>query len=215
MDVLQEPDVTPEEDATNMGVDEPSTAISPPEDGAETPPPPQPGALVRLVRGILSEVVGTLLPAVLIAVLIHLFLAQATRVYGQSMEPTLHTDDRVIVEKLSYRFHPPQRGDIVVVKVSGRSQPLIKRIVGLPGETIAIHDGRVFINDAPLNEPYLRSPTHGFLPPTRIPPMHYFVLGDNRDASNDSRSFGPVPRDAILGRAIFRYWPPHMMGLLR
>ncbi len=173
-----------------------------------------PGGLSRLLRGLLSEIFGTLLPAVLIAILIHLFLAQATRVYGQSMEPTLHTNDRVIVEKISYRLHPPRRGDIVVVRLSDRSQPLIKRIVGLPGETIAIRDGRVFINGKPLDEPYLAQPTHGRLPPTRIPAMHYFVLGDNRDASNDSRNFGPVPRESILGRALFRYWPPHQIGFL-
>ncbi len=179
-------------------------------------PEPQasPGGLSRLLRGLLSELFGTLLPAVLIAILIHLFLAQATRVYGQSMEPTLHTNDRVIVEKISYRFRPPKRGDIVVVKLNERSQPLIKRVVGLPGETIAIRGGRVFINGQPLDEPYVQTPTHGRLPPTRIPAMHYFVLGDNRDASNDSRNFGPVPRESILGRALFRYWPPHQIGFL-
>lgn len=184
----------------------------------EDQPPTEPRlsrGLERVARAVLSEVVGTLLPAVLIASLIYLFLAQATRVYGQSMEPTLHTNDRVIVEKITYRFHPPQRGDIVVVRVNQHSQPLIKRIVGLPGETIAVHDGRVYINGRPLNEPYLARPTHGYLPPTRIPPLHYFVMGDNRDASNDSRSFGPVPRENILGRAVFRYWPPSKIGLLR
>lgn len=184
--------------------------------GEEPPASPEPSAAgPSLARALLSEIVGTLLPAVIIALVIHLFLAQATRVYGQSMEPTLHTNDRVIVEKITYRFRPPQRGDIVVVQINGRSQPLIKRIVGLPGETIAIRNGQVYINGRPLQEPYLAQPTHGYLPPTRIPPLSYFVLGDNRDSSNDSRSFGPVPRDAILGRAFLRYWPPSQIGLVR
>ncbi len=190
--------------------------VEPTNDVPSTPPSePSPGGVRRLWKALFSEIFGTLLPAVLIAVLIHLFLAQATRVYGQSMEPTLGSNDRVIIEKLSYRFHPPRRGDIVVVVLSERSQPLIKRIVGLPGETIAIRNGQVFINGKPLDEPYLKGPTYGFLPPTRIPAMHYFVLGDNRNASSDSRTFGPIPRESIKGRALFRYWPPHKVGILR
>ncbi len=185
----------------------------------EQPTPPvvperTPGWITRMLKGLWSELVGTVLPAVIIALVIHLFLAQATRVYGQSMEPTLHTDDRIIIEKVSYYFHPPRRGDIVVVRVESRSNPLIKRIVGLPGETIAIHDGKVFINGKPLEEDYLGEPTTGYLPPTRIPMMHYFVLGDNRQASSDSRYFGPIPRKAIQGRAFFRYWPPGKIGFV-
>ncbi len=178
----------------------------------EPHPAAQPSPLSRAVQAIWSEITGTLLPAVIIAIIIHLFLAQATKVYGASMEPTLHTDDRVILEKITYRFRPPQRGDIVVVKVSDRSQPLIKRIIGLPGETIAIRNGKVYINGQPLEEDYLTWPTRGYLPPTRIPPMYYFVMGDNRNASNDSRNFGPISRDQIVGRAIFRYWPPSAIG---
>ena len=175
---------------------------------------PEPGWISRVLKGLWSELVGTVLPAIVIAIVIHLFLAQATRVYGQSMEPTLHTNDRIIIEKISYRLHPPRRGDIVVVRVDSRANPLIKRIVGLPGETIAIHDGKVFINGRALEEDYLPTPTAGYLPPTRIPLMHYFVLGDNRQASSDSRYFGPVSRDAILGRAFFRYWPPNKIGFV-
>lgn len=174
----------------------------------------QPSLLERFLRGLWGELTGTLLPAVIIALVIHLFLAQATRVYGQSMEPTLHTNERVIVEKISYRFRSPQRGEIVVVRLDQRSQPLIKRVVGLPGEVIAIHDGQVYINDRPLEEDYLQRPTHGYLSPTRIPPMHYFIMGDNRGASNDSRSFGPVSRDQIIGRAFLRYWPPESIGFV-
>ncbi len=184
------------------------------EDVPPVAPPPRPGFLERAVRAVWGEFLGTILPALLIALVIHLFLAQATRVYGQSMEPTLHTNDRVILDKLTYRFRPPQRGDVVVLQLNKKGPHLIKRIVGLPGETIAIHDGRVYINGQPLDEPYLNGPTKGYLAPTHIPPGHYFVLGDNRQASNDSRSFGPVAREHIQGRAIFRYWPPQAIGFI-
>ncbi len=177
--------------------------------------PQTPGWGKRLLKGLWSELVGTVIPAVIIAVLIHIFLAEATQVSGQSMEPTLHTDDRVLIEKISYHFHPPRRGDIVVIHVETRDHPLIKRIVGLPGETISIHDGRVYINGKPLQEEYMHGPTTGYLPPTRIPLMHYFVLGDNRQASSDSRYFGPVAREDIIGRAFFRYWPPDKIGPIR
>jgi len=166
----------------------------------------------RLLRALWGELIGTVIPAVLIALVVYFFLAQATRVYGQSMEPTLHTNDRVILDKLTYRFRPPHRGDVVVIQVQKDGPRLIKRIVGLPGETISIHDGKVFIDGKPLEEPYLNQPTTGLMPPRHIPPGHYFVLGDNRRASNDSRSFGPVARDHILGRAVFRYWPPNAIG---
>ena len=96
------------------------------------------------------------MPAIVIALLIHVFLAQATRVYGQSMEPNLHTNERLVIEKFSYRFHGPRRGDVVVLRDPGGSpELLIKRVVGLPGERVTLADGRVYIDGAPLDEPYL------------------------------------------------------------
>ncbi|HIC88865.1 MAG TPA: signal peptidase I [Anaerolineae bacterium] len=173
------------------------------------------GRLLSL-PSFLRETLETVIPAVLIALLIHLFLAQATRVYGQSMEPNLHTDQRLVVEKVSYRLHAPRRGDVVVLRLPSRSDELlIKRVVGLPGEVISVHDGRVFVDGRPLDEPYLRGDTRGNVPPTRVPPLHVFVLGDNRNASNDSRAFGPVHRDQIVGRAWFSYWPPKQIGWVR
>jgi len=162
-----------------------------------------------------SEAVETIVPAVLIALLINLFLAQATRVYGQSMEPNLHSDQRLVVEKLSYNFHIPQRGDIVVLKVpDAGSGLLIKRIIGLPGEKVEIKDGRVHINDRPLEEPYLSHQSQRDMTAIVVPPEHVFVLGDNRGFSNDSRSFGTVPLDHVVGRAWFSYWPPDQIGFL-
>lgn len=164
--------------------------------------------------GLTREIAETVVPAIIIALLIHVFLAQATRVYGQSMEPNLHTDMRLVVEKISYRLHSPQRGDIVVLRVRPEDELLIKRVVGLPGDEVEIHDGDVYINGQPLDESYLNQDTRGNLAPRVVPPLHVFVMGDNRRASNDSRSFGPVHIDNILGRAWFSYWPPEAVGPL-
>jgi len=168
------------------------------------------------ITAFLREVLETVVPAVLIALFIHAFLAQATRVYGQSMEPSLHTNQRLIVEKVSYYFHGPRRGDIVVLKRPGRNgELLIKRVVGLPGEEVSIRDGRVYIDGRPLEEPYVSQATRGHYGPVRVPPLHVFVLGDNRGASNDSRVFGPVHRDQILGRAWLSYWPLDEIGVVK
>ncbi len=163
-------------------------------------------------KGIVREVAETVVPAIVIALLIHIFLAQATRVYGQSMEPNLHSDMRLVVEKLSYRLHTPQRGDIVVLRVRPGDEMLIKRVIGLPGDQVEIHDGQVYVNGQALDEPYLNQETRGNLAPRVVPPLHVFVMGDNRRASNDSRSFGPVHVDNIVGRAWLSYWPPEAIG---
>jgi signal peptidase I len=165
--------------------------------------------------GLARDVVGTILPAVLIALAIHVFLAQATRVYGQSMQPNLHTNERLVVEKMSYRFHGPRRGDVVVLHdPSGGSELLIKRVVGLPGERVTIADGQVFIDGVALEEAYLDQETQGNGRSWLVPPLQIFVMGDNRQASRDSRSFGTVGRDQIIGRALFRYWPLEQIGIL-
>lgn len=170
------------------------------------------GLLSALSRA-LRDLLGTVVPAVVIALLIHAFLAQATRVYGQSMHPNLHSNERLVVEKLSYRFHGPRRGDVVVLRdPSGSPELLIKRVIGLPGERVTIANGQVFIDGVPLEEPYLDQETQGGGRSWIVPPFHVFVMGDNRSASRDSRNFGPVPLDLIVGRAIFRYWPPSQIG---
>jgi signal peptidase I len=172
-------------------------------------------SVLRTLLRWLSEAVETFVPAILIAFLINLFLAQATRVYGQSMEPNLHTDQRLVVEKLSYNFHEPERGDIVILQVpQAGSGLLIKRVIGLPGEKVEIKDGEVCINEHPIAEPYLSQRPQRNMPATVVPPDHVFVLGDNRNFSNDSRSFGPVPLDDIIGRAWFSYWPLDEMGFI-
>ena len=169
---------------------------------------------LRQVLTVVREVAETVIPAIVIALLIHVFLAQATRVYGQSMEPNLHTDMRLVVEKLSYRLHGPERGDIVVLRLRPDDELLIKRVIALPGEEVTIRDGGVFVDGKLLDEPYLDQNTQGNLAPRVVPPLHVFVMGDNRRASNDSRSFGPVHLDNIIGRAWLAYWPLETLGLV-
>jgi signal peptidase I len=164
----------------------------------------------------LLEVGETVLPAVVIAVLINLFLAQATRVYGHSMEPNLHTDQRLVVEKVSYRLHGPQRGDVVVLRLPDRGpELLIKRVIGLPGETVEIRDGGVYVDGQLLSEPYLSRKTSGASNSWVVPEGHVFVMGDNRGASNDSRVFGPVALDRVVGRAWISYWPLEFLGIVQ
>jgi len=162
------------------------------------------------------ELSETVLPAIVIAVLINLFLAQATRVYGHSMEPNLHTDQRLVVEKLSYRLHTPRRTDVVVLHIPDHSKELlIKRVIALAGETIQVKNGGVYINGELLDEPYLNVETRGSYGPLTIPPDHVFVMGDNRGASNDSRSFGPVHISQVVGRAWVSYWPIEVFGPIK
>lgn len=124
-----------------------------------------------------------------------------------SMQPTLYEGERVIVDKISYGLHPPERGDIIVFSGHG-TLDLIKRVIGLPGETIEIHSGQVFVNGHALVEPYLTQPTYNDIPAQQIAADHYFVMGDNRANSQDSRSFGPIKISDIVGRAWIIYWPP-------
>lgn len=167
-----------------------------------------------MAGSVAREMLGTIVPALVIAIVIHLFLAQATRVEGYSMEPTLYGHQRLIIEKLSYRFTQPERGDIVVIKVDGFDELLIKRVIGLPGETLEIRNGVVFIDGRALDEPYVNGMPRGDYPPTKIPDGYIFVMGDNRNNSNDSRSFGPIPVDHIVGHAWMRYWPLHDFSLM-
>jgi signal peptidase I len=162
------------------------------------------------------EFLETLLPATIAVLVINLFIAQPRTVHGQSMEPHLHENQRVIVEMLSYRFRTPQRGEIVVLNLPDRhSDPLIKRVIGLPGETVEIRSGAVYINGQKLKEPYLIQATTGQMPLILVPEAHVFVMGDNRQQSNDSRYFGPVPLENLIGRAWVSYWPPENAGVFR
>lgn len=160
-----------------------------------------------LIQAALREIFLVFLPALVLAVVIHLFLAQATVVYGQSMEPNLHDHQRLIIEKVSYRLRPPNLGEIVVVDMPSMDEKLIKRVIGLPGDTISIDMGVVSINGVALDETYVFNPDRRTIPAQVVPEGQYFVMGDNRGNSNDSRNFGPVTLDQLVGRAWVRYWP--------
>ncbi len=161
----------------------------------------------QAVRQALAEAAQVVIPALVLALIVHLFLAQATVVFGQSMEPNLHPHQRLIVDKISYRLHAPQRNDIVVIRLPDMDELLVKRIVALPGELVEIRAGIVYVNGEAVAEPFPHDMTPYDMTPIILGPLSYFVLGDNRSNSNDSRSFGPVTLDEILGRVWLRYWP--------
>ena len=167
-------------------------------------------------RGFWRELIDTVLPAVAIALVIHLFLARTYGVHGQSMVPNLHDHQRLIVDLVSYHLRPPDRGEIVVFDVPEQISdiPLIKRVVGIPGDTVEVKGGAVYVNGRRLDEPYLSEQTLGQMALRTVPEGHVFVLGDNRNYANDSRAFGVVPFEDIVGRAWIRYWPPADIGVL-
>ena len=167
-----------------------------------------------------------LLCSVALALLLRLFVVNIVRVRGQSMLPTLQSRDVVLVWRLPYCLRRPRRGEVVICHYPGRRmrrlrflpQAFIKRVVGLPGDTLGITDGTVHINGAPLAEPYL-TPERCRIPrrcPARLlGPEEYFVMGDHRARSNDSRSVGPIRRRAICGHAVCILWPPRRAGKIR
>jgi signal peptidase I len=158
--------------------------------------------------------------ALLIALLIKTFLFQAFYIPSASMEPTLKVHDRVLVNKLSYHLHSVHRGDIVVFKAppeerTAQIKDLVKRVIGLPGDTIEARGGHVYIDDRLLSEPYLPKGTiTNDLPKETVPANSYFMMGDNRTESSDSRVFGPIKRSALIGRAFVRMWPLTHLGFL-
>ena len=178
--------------------------------------------------------------SVVLAIGIRQFVAEARYIPSGSMLPTLQINDRLIIDKLGYKFTEPKRGDIVVFNppeaLSDYKDAFIKRIVGLPGEKLEVKNGRVYVNGRPLEEKYVASklepaapingnsqhqqteiddcpPNMRFLDrPQTVPPDSYLVMGDNRQHSYDSRCWGFVPEENIIGRAIFRFWPMNHLG---
>lgn len=185
--------------------------------GSQAPEPP-PARRRRFPFSILTlSWLRDLLIAVALALAIIAFVYQPVKVEGSSMAPQLSDQERIVINKFIYKFEPIQRGDIVVFRYPrdpGKS--FIKRVVGLPGETVEIRRGVVHINGMALHEDYLPPQEQDLqsYPPTRLLPQHYFVLGDHRRSSNDSRAWGTVHRDFIYGKAVFAYWPPERFGLI-
>lgn len=170
-----------------------------------------------------------LVGALVIAALIRAFLFQAFYIPSLSMSPTLLKNDRVVVNKLSYKVHDVNRGDIVVFSrppsVPEADKDLIKRVVGLPGETVSLNAGKVYVNGKALVEPYIAPGSFSVAlhfpgctvnldAPLTVPAKTVFVMGDNRNASLDGRCFGPIPENHIVGRAFILLWPPGRLGWL-
>jgi signal peptidase I len=159
-------------------------------------------------RQLIWEVLTTLIPAVLIALFINVYVAEAAEIEaGPSMQPNLYAGYRVMTEKISYYLHEPLRGDIVVVERSELEGNLIKRVMGLPGETIEVRAGHTYINGELIDESWVAHFGGRDVLPTLIPEGHIFILGDNRPVSRDSREIGSVPIETIIGRVWFVYWP--------
>lgn len=155
--------------------------------------------------------------AVILALLIRTFLIQPFYIPSGSMEPTLQVGDKIIVNKLGNRFKDPERGQVIVFRYPlDKSQDFIKRVVGMPGEVIELLDSQVFVNGELLEENYL--PADQLYPdfgPITVPEESYFVLGDNRDNSQDSRAWGFLHRDLVVGRAVAIFWPLDRLGSIR
>jgi signal peptidase I len=161
-----------------------------------------------------------LMLSVLIAVLVILFLYRPVKVEGTSMMPSLYDQERLFINQFSYKFGLGQirRGDTVVFWYpEDPTKSYIKRVIGLPGDTVAVQDGFVVVNGKKLIENYVPADYRDDrpYPPTVVPPNQYFVLGDHRISSNDSRAWGFVPRNYIYGKAVFVFWPPNRIGSVR
>ena len=164
----------------------------------------------KRARTEVIEWIVTIAAAVLVALFINNFIIVNATVPTSSMEKTIMTNDRVIGFRLSYKSSDPERGDIIIFKNPDNEDILyIKRIIGMPGEKVEVHDGGVYVNGDLLDEPYLDVVTEGEFGPYEVPEGHYFMMGDNRNNSADSRYWKNtyLPREKIVGKAVLRYWP--------
>jgi signal peptidase I len=165
---------------------------------------------MRTVR----EMLITLLVAVAMFLVMQLTI-QSSVVVGSSMEPTLENGQRLVVSKAALFFRPPERGDVVIfLAPNSQNTEFIKRVIGLPGDKVAVSNGRVIVNGKALEEPYIASPPRYTYAEQTVPENSYFVLGDNRNNSNDSHNGWTVPRQSIVGKGWLSIWPPGEWGLV-
>ena len=165
----------------------------------------------RRDRSLRFTIVFLLIPIVV------LVFFRPFRVHGASMEPSLNHSERILVSRMPLRIQDIDRGDVVVFRHPAAPHlRYVKRVIALPGDWVEIEDGAVLLNNEPIDEPYLLDElrAHDDLPSYRVPEGHYFVLGDHRSVSSDSRAWGSIPTDAMVGKAVFRYWPPHRVDLI-
>lgn len=164
------------------------------------------------------EGVKTIVLSAFLAFGIRSFVAEARYIPSGSMEPTLQINDRLIIDKLSYKFTSPQQGDIVVfsptdaLKKQNFKDAFIKRVIGLPGDKVQVKGARVYVNNKPLQEKYIEEAPNYDYGPVTVPDNQYLVLGDNRNNSYDSHYWGFVPRENIIGKAVVRFWPINRVG---
>lgn len=189
---------------------------------SDSEPAPPSGSSWKTTWAVLREVGETIILTLIIFLLIQTVIRNF-RVVGTSMVNNLHDGQYLIIDKLSYNplltnvfgLGGPQRGDVIVFEPPNRpTEDYVKRIVGLPGETVEIKNNQVFINGQPLEQPYLPGTPSYTMPPRVVPEGHVFVLGDNRNNSNDSHNWGPLPVENIVGRAWLSYWPPDEWGTI-
>lgn len=186
---------------------------------------PRTGRRNTTLRAILEIPVIVLISFALVFGFVRPVVAAPFYIGSESMDPTLHgckgcTNDRLLINKLAYDIVAPERGDIALFKdQQGGEKTLIKRVVGLPGDELKLRDGSLFVNGEPLQEPYVKHdpckpgyPKTCSFGPVTVPENHYFMMGDNRTHSTDSRFFGPVPEDDLIGEALVRFWPPGRAG---
>jgi signal peptidase I len=181
---------------------------------AATAPANEHPRMLRMMRGWLRDLVISIAVAVFIIV----FLYQPVKVEGTSMLPGLEDQERIFINKFVYRWEPIGRGDIVVFRYPrDTSKSYIKRVIGVPGDRVRMEDGQVYVNGRQLSETYVPSEffDHRSFSEFTVPVDSYFLLGDHRSMSNDSREFGPVERRYIYGKAVFVYWPVDKVGRLR
>lgn len=166
---------------------------------------------------VLAEFTRAALGALVLALVIMTFVARAFTVEGPSMLPTLHSGERLVVERITYLFRDPRRGEVVVFRYPlNPREYFVKRVVGIPGDRVAIRGGYLWVNGQRLEEEYVTSRALRPFPEVQVPEGHYFVMGDNRNNSEDSRDprVGFVPRELIVGRAVWRYWPVERLTIL-
>lgn len=167
----------------------------------------------------MGKFIRDILVTILIAVIVFFGLQTtvgAFKVYGTSMLPSIKPADYILVDKVSYHFRSPKRGEIIVLRSpQGQNADLIKRIIAIPGDTVEINDGKVYINDIAINEPYIKEAPKYKYPRVQIPEDYYFVLGDNRNVSADSHTGWLLNRKDIVGRALLIYWPPQRMEIVQ
>lgn len=165
--------------------------------------------------GLIRDTIEILVIALALSLLIRTFLLEVTRVPTPSMVPTIEAGDRLLTDKILFRITGIHHGDIVVFQPPfATPDPYVKRVIGLPGDRISVHDGKVFRNGQPLEEPYLAEKPSYILEELTVPPGSLFVLGDNRNKSNDSHAWGFAQLSKVKGRAVWRLWPSSRFGPL-